>query len=120
MRQLFFISPTGYPAVKKAFEEHVNGVQQTHGWCAEGDDPKTQTVIGVVEMDGHCDAEVVIDRLESVGIMWLPNHHGNENIKPEHAQALKHHGVVPSDTTLQAMNKVHAVAGFPPIKPKRF
>ena len=71
-------------------------------------------------MDGDCDAEEVITTLEAQGITWLPDHKGTEKIKPEHADALKRHGVQPNDTTGQAMAKVHSIAGFPPIKPKRF
>jgi hypothetical protein len=71
-------------------------------------------------MDGRCDAEQVIDALEAQGIMWLPDHKTNEQIKPEHHQSLKRHGVQPSHTTAQAMKQVHSIAGFPPIKPKRF
>lgn len=71
-------------------------------------------------MDGDCDAERVIEKLESQGVLWMPNHHGSEKINPEHHTHLAKHGVLPSDTTLQAMTKVHAIAGFPPLKPKRF
>ncbi len=121
MRQLFFISPKGYPAVRAAFTPAIKGAS-TGGWCAEGDDPAKDTVIGVVEMYGTCDAEEVITALEGQGIMWLPNHMTtpNEPIKPEHAAALAKHGVLPTHTTLQAMTAVNAIAGFPPLKPKRF
>ena len=71
-------------------------------------------------MDGGCDAEQVIERLEAQGIEWLPNHHGNEKIAPHHAQKLAKHGVVETDTTFEAITKVHGVAGFPPLKPRRF
>jgi hypothetical protein len=119
MRQVFFISPNGYMPVRTAFDPPVNGAR-THGWCAEGDDPSQGTVIGVVEMNGLCDSEEVITAFESQGIMWLPNHKNNEQIKPEHYQALKRHGVQPNHTTAEAMKQVHSIAGFPPIKPKRF
>jgi hypothetical protein len=119
MRQIFFISPKGYMPVRKAFTPHVPGAR-THGWSAEGDDPKSQTVIGVVEMDGSCDAESVLERLEREGILWLPNHHQSAPISQGHLSHLEKHGVVPGDSTTQAMTKVHAKAGFPPLKPKRF
>jgi hypothetical protein len=95
-------------------------VSSTHGWCAEGDDPKTEQVIGVVELSDSTDAERVIDKLEAAGIMWLPDHKTAETINPEHAAALAKHGVLPTHTTRQAMTIVHSVAGFPPLKPKRF
>jgi hypothetical protein len=41
MRQLFFIAPLGYPQVK------ASGVLSTHGWCAAGDDPTKDQIIGV-------------------------------------------------------------------------
>ena len=115
MRQIFFISPNGYTAVKSA------GLgPRTHGWTADGDDPKTQTVIGVVEIGDSCDPEKIIERLEAQGILWLPNHHTQGTISPEHHKHLSRHGVQLNDTTLQAMTKVHGVSGFPPLKPKRF
>jgi hypothetical protein len=119
MRQLFFISPNGYMPVRNAFDPPIIGAR-THGWSAEGDDPSKDQVVGVVEMDGRCDSEQVITALESQGIMWLPNHKDNQQINPEHAQALARHGVKPNHTTAQAMTQVHSIAGFPPIKPKRF
>src|ERR1700683_4373616 len=106
MRQLFFISPTGYQAVREAFMPRVRGAS-THGGCAEGDDGAKDTVIGVVEMDGRCDAEKVIDALESKGILWLPDHKTGEKIKPEHYEALKKHGVLADHSTLEAMQAVH-------------
>jgi hypothetical protein len=114
MRQLFFIAPNGYPQVK------ASGVKSTHGWCAAGDDPKKDQIVGVVEMMGNTDAERIIDALEAVGIMWLPNHFLKQTIAPEHAAALARHGVLQTETTEQAMTKVHAIAGFPPLRPKRF
>ena len=105
--------------VREAFEPPLRGAR-THGWSATGDDPKTQTVIGVVEMDGNADAEQVIARLEKHGIVWLPNHHGTEKLKTFHVEHLGRHGVTTEHTTLEAMTKVHAVAGFPPLRPKRF
>lgn len=105
--------------VRQAFTPTVRGAS-THGWCAEGDDASKDQVMGVVEMTSACDAELVIDRLEAAGIMWLPNHTTNQVIAPEHAAALSKHGVLPTDTTAQAMTKLHAKCGFPPLKPKRF
>ena len=87
---------------------------------AAGDDPTKNQIVGVVEMSGNTDPEKVIDALEAVGIMWLPNHMTDQAIAPEHAAALSKHGVQPTDNTKQAMTKVHSVAGFPPLKPKRF
>lgn len=114
MRQLYFIAPKGYPQVKQS------GLKSAHGWCAEGDDPTKDQVIGVVELRDNMDAEKIIEIMESIGMMWLPNHFSNQIISPEHATALAKHGVLPTDTTVQAMTKVHAKAGFPPLKPKRF
>lgn len=116
MRQLFFISPKGHAPVDAAFSPAIREAHPSV-WTAEPDDPQ---VIGVVEMDGRCDAEIVIDALEAQGIMWLPDHKTGEQIKPEHAAALAKHGVLPTHTTAQAMNTVNAKAGFPPLKPKRF
>jgi hypothetical protein len=115
MQQLFFIAPKGYPQVK------ASGVQSTHGWCAPGDDPTKDAVIGVVEIhDTRKDAEYLIDKLEEAGIMWLPNHLGSQTISAEHAEALAQHGVTASDTTASAMKKVFAKSGFNPHKPSRF
>ncbi len=115
MQQLFFIAPKGYPQVKQS------GVHSTHGWVADGDDPTKDQLIGVVEIhSSHKDAEYVIDKLEAVGIMWLPNHKNATVIAPEHAAALARHGVTSSDTTASAMKKVFAKSGFPPHKPSRF
>lgn len=119
MRQIFFISPNGYPAVHKAFTPRIHGASSSH-WCPHDKDASRDQVIGVVEMTGTCDPERVIDVLEREGIMWLPNHHTGGQIAPEHAAALAEHRVQPGDTTLQAMTKVYANAGFPPLKPKRF
>ncbi len=119
MRQIFFISPNGYMPVREAFTPPVAGAR-THGWSAEGDDPKQRMVVGVVEMDGHCDAEKVLECLEKQGILWLPNHHRNERIPTEHVTHLSRHGVKYGDTTTEAMTKIHEVAGFSPLKPKRF
>lgn len=114
MRQLFFIAPLGYPQVK------ASGVLSTHGWCAAGDDPTKDQIMGVVEMMGNIDAERIIDKLEAAGIMWLPNHMTNQPIAAEHAAALAKHGVLPTHTTAEAMTILHAKFGFPPLKPKRF
>ncbi len=107
MRQLFFI-PNGqqFPQVFGA---------TFHFWRSDEGDS-----VGVVHMDGNCDAEQLIERMESLGIEWLPNHHGNEKITPHHAQKLAKLGVVEGDTTFAAMVKIHAVAGFSPLKPRRF
>jgi hypothetical protein len=113
LRQLFFIAPNGYPQVK------ATGLTSTHGWCAEGDDPSKDTVIGVVEMRSGVDPEQVIDKLEAAGIMWLPNHLTGEKIDSEHYEALKKHGVQASHTTAQAMSTVFAKSGFPPHNPRR-
>jgi hypothetical protein len=123
MRQLFFISPKGFMPVRQAMTPKIGGTG-THGWCdtEAGDDPHKDSIIGVVEMHGDADAEQVIDRLEAQGIMWLPNHLNNEQIKAEHAAALARHGVLPTHTTAQAMEILHGKSGFPPLKPntKRF
>lgn len=119
MRQLFFISPTGFPAVRQAFTPPIIGAR-THGWVDEGSDPHTQQIVGVVEMAGNVDAEAVIDRLEANGIMWLPNHKDNQKIHPAHAAALAKHGVAATHTTTEAMNTLFTKSGFPPHKPKRF
>lgn len=71
-------------------------------------------------MEGNCDAETVIEWLEKQQIHWLPNHHQNKPLETLHVERLAKHGVQQGDTTLQAMTKVHAVAGFPPLKPRRF
>lgn len=73
----------------------------------------------MVEVFGACDTELVIDALEREGILWLPNHHTGGQIAPEHPAALAEFGAQPGDTTLQAMTKVYAKAGFPALKPKR-
>jgi hypothetical protein len=62
--------------------------------------------------------EQVIEKLEGAGIMWLPSHVSGEKIKPEHAAALADYGVNESHTTTDAMNLVHAKAGFPWMVPK--
>lgn len=113
LKQLFFIAPNGYAQVK------ATGLKSTHGWCAEGDDPTKDQIIGVVELLPHVDAETVIDTLEANGIMWLPNHQNNQTIRPEHAVALAKHGVLPTHTTTQAMTLVHQKTGFGPLKPKQ-
>lgn len=119
MKQMFFISPNGYPAVRAAFTPRIPGAC-THGWAAEGLDPSKDKVIGVVEMTGTCDPERVIDALEGQGIMWLPDHKSGEPISDAHAAALAEHGVQRGHTSLQAMTLVNSKAGFPPLKPKRF
>ena len=73
-----------------------------------------------MELTEKMNAETVSDKLEAAGIMWLPNHQHVEVIKREHAAALAKHGVVPTDTTGQAMTKVFAKSGFPPHKVTRF
>jgi len=126
-QQLFFISPNGFMPVRQAFD--VNGTRMvgvgTHGWCDTegGDDPHTGTIVGVVEISEPADPEHVIDRLEAQGIMWLPNHHGTEKIKPEHAALLAKHGVTAQHTTAEAMTIMHQKHGMPTLKPqgkKRF
>jgi len=108
MRQLFFVSEaplTQFPQLMGA---------TFHVWT-DGD-----AHVGVVNMDGNCDAEQVISHLESSGISWLPNHLGNETVPAHCVQCLSKHGVLSTDTTAAAMLKIHAKAGFPPLKPKRF
>lgn len=108
MRQIFFI-PNGQQLPQ------VFGAT-FHVWKSDGGES-----IGVAHMDGNCDAEQVIAQLEAQGIEWLPNHHnGSEKIAPHHAKKLAKLGVSEADTTFEAMNKVHAAAGFSPLKPRRF
>lgn len=94
MRQIFFIPPVEDPhiAIAKAFP--IKGAQH-HAWT-DG-----KQAYGVVEMDGDCDAERVIAALEAQGIKWLPNH-------------------LHDQSTAETMHKIHAVSGFPHLKPKRF
>jgi hypothetical protein len=99
MTQIFFISPNGAAAVKEALKNVQRHSQ--HGWRPDGDDKQ---VIGVVEV-GHGDAEAIACALEAAGILVLPDHRT---------------AVCPTDTTKQAMHKIHSVSGFPPLKPKRF
>jgi hypothetical protein len=114
MIQIYFISPNGASVVQKALLGL--GGQRTHGWRPDGDDKQ---VIGVVEVLMG-DTEQVCDALEAAGILILPDHKGTETIAAEHHEKLKLHGVLPTDTTKIAMTKVHGIAGFPPLKPKRF
>jgi hypothetical protein len=114
MIQIFFISPTGAAAVKRALDGIAG--QGTHGWRPDGDDKQ---VIGVVEISS-ADPDVVAGALEAEGIHVMPDHKGSETIAPEHQALLKQHGVLPSDTTKQAMLKIHGVSGFTPMRPKRF
>lgn len=109
MRQLFFVPQaplTEYPQVMGA---------TFHIWT--DDDGKS---IGVAHMDGNCDSEAVVSALEKLGCSWLPNHHGNTPIGMPHVKHLEKHGVRQGDTTLQAMEKVHMVSGFHPLRPRRF
>jgi hypothetical protein len=122
MRQLFFISPNGLMPVRKAFEgcprERANPCHprdlRTHGWCAEGDNPRQDPIIGVVEIHGYHSRKEAVRLLEAQGILPLPDHQADEKIKPEHYEVLKRHGVQPDHTTAQAMTAVHAISGFPP------
>src|SRR5216684_2532347 len=98
MRQLFFL-PNGQPLPQ------VFGTT-FHVW--KSDDGES---IGVAHMDGNCDAEQVIEHLETLGIEWLPNHHGSEKIAVHHAQKLAKLGISETDTTFEAMMKIHGVAG---------
>lgn len=108
MRQLFFLpdKPFDFASIPGA---------NFHVWT---DDDGLS--VGVVHMDGQCDAEAVIEWMEGQGFAWLPNHQTSEQIKHEHVQRLDKHGVIAGDTTAQAMTKVHTKSGFPPLKPKRF
>jgi hypothetical protein len=115
MISIYFVSPTGASAVQQALRG-IQG-QSTHGWRPDGDDKQ---VIGIVQVFGKGDPERIADALEAAGILVLPDHKGTECIAPEHHEKLKRHGVLPTDTTKQAIAKVHAIAGFPPLKPKRF
>jgi hypothetical protein len=114
MIQIFFISPNGASVVRDALKD-IPG-HQPHGWRPDGDDKQ---VIGVVNVHAG-DPDRVAEALEAAGIHVLPDHKGTETIAPEHHERLKRHGVLPTDTTKLAMHKVHGIAGFPPIKPKRF
>jgi hypothetical protein len=115
MIQIYFISPTGAQAVQKALLG-IRG-QRTHGWRPDGDDKQ---VIGVVEITGKGDPEEAADALEAAGIMVLPDHKTDQALDSTHVAALKQHGIAEGDTTKVAMTKIHTIAGFPPIKPKRF
>lgn len=88
MRQIFFI-----PKAPHIFLDVPGAVY--HIWI-DGDQSA-----GVIEMDGHCDAERVIEALEKQGIEWLPDHHRDQS-------------------TLNKMTTLHEKSGFPHLKPKRF
>lgn len=114
--QLFFISPKGRQPIRKAF----NVDRDIHPFWCEGTDSDKDQIIGCVEMRDKDDPEQIIEKLEAQGVLWLPNHFNNEAIKSEHAAALAKHGVLPADTTAQAMTKVNAKVGHPTLKPRRF
>lgn len=117
MIQIFFISPNGASDVRDALATLGGAVGcQPHGWRP---DPAQGQVIGVVNVHNG-DPELVANALEDAGITVLPDHKQGAKIAAAHAQKLAAHGVNASDTTLSAMTKVHAIAGFPPIKPRRF
>ena len=116
MTQLFFISPGGYAVVHQAISHLLVPPSQSHAWVADGE----VQAVGVVEMTDRCDTEAIASALEAAGVTVLPDHRTNEPIAPEHHALIKHHGVSHTDTTKQAMHKIHALAGFPPLKPKRF
>lgn len=108
MRQLFFVSDTPitqYPQLMGA---------TFHVWTDSGHS------VGVVNMDGDCDSDKVISALESAGYSWMPNHFGIDPIGTDCAQCLGSYGVLATDTTVTAMTKIHAAAGFPPLKPRKF
>jgi hypothetical protein len=122
MRQLFFISPSGFLPVRKAFQEcprdpdspgHSRGYR-THGWVAENDNPRQDPIIGVVEIHGYHSRKEAVRLLEAQGILPLPDHRTDEKINSDHYELLKRHGVQPDHTTAQAMTAVHAISGFPP------
>jgi hypothetical protein len=114
MRQLFIIAPNGIDAIHQAMSPRQTTIG-FHHWTADGD----SQAIGVIELYRDADAESVIDKLEAKGIMWMPNHLNNEQIKPEHAVALSKYGVLPSHTTAEAMEIIHGKSGFRPLKPLR-
>jgi hypothetical protein len=118
MIQLFFISLEGSDAFLQAM--HSIGGIPTHGthW-ANDHDPNDRQVVGVVEISKG-DPDHVADALEAAGILVLPDHKGTETVPREHYLRLQRHGVLPTDTTKQAMLKVHASTGRLPLKPKRF
>jgi hypothetical protein len=115
MRQLFFVSPRGNEPVRKAFCVD----RDIYAMWTDGDYTK-DSCVGVIELKDTDDAELAIEKLESQGIMWLPNHHTGEQIKPEHATELARFGVLPTHTTAEAMGLVYAKAGWRPLKPQRF
>jgi len=112
--QIFFISPTGFMAVRNALKG-IPG-QRTHGW-ADTDNGSNQ-VIGVAEVWG--DTELVATALENAGILLMPDHRFNGPIGKPIVDALAAHGVNASDTCCSAMEKIHAKSGFPPHKMKRY
>lgn len=116
MKQIFFVAPT-YMHVRTALSPPLPGVR-THGWSDTDNNDKE--VIGVVELSDNADSEVVIDRLEAQGIVWLPNHHHNQPLEQTHVKALEKHGVKSGHTTKDAMDLLHKKSGFFPLKAKRF
>lgn len=125
MRQLFFISPNGFMPVRKAFEGcprdpqspgHARGYR-THGWCAEGDNPRKDAIVGIVEVHGFSSRKEAMRLLAAQGILPLPDHRTEEKISPEQYELLKRHGVQAEHTTAEAMRMVHQISGFPPHLP---
>jgi hypothetical protein len=116
MKQLFFVSPQGRQPIRKAF-----GVDRDiHPFWCDGTDPDKDQIVGCVEMNDHTDAEVVISKLEAQGVVWLPNHFTSQAIPSVAAVALAKHGVLPTDTTAQAMEKIWMKNPHVTLKPKRF
>jgi len=107
MRQLFFI-----PSQQFTFPKILGA--SFHVWK----DDSGQSV-GVVNMDGGCDSDAVLNALEAT-CECLPNHFGAETIGATCASSLAKYGVVQGDTTMQAIMKVNAAAGFPHLKPRKF
>ena len=109
MRQLFFIPSCG----PELLRTQVPGAT-FHIWT--DDDGQS---VGVVNMDGSCDSDLVVNALQNT-CSCLPNHFGSDPLGPDCVQKLAKYGVLVGDTTAQAMTKVHAIAGFPHLKPRQF
>lgn len=109
MRQLFFLSET--PITQ--FPQLMGAT--FHVWT--DDSGKS---VGVAQMDGSCDSQQVISALEAKGYEWMPNPLGSEQVGSTCAQCLSGYGVLATDTTWDAMNKIHSVSGFPFHQPREF
>lgn len=111
--KIFFLSPNGFAPMKKLRLM----MRESHGWTPLDNPQPPFAIWGMCVPAIGVDAMELVDALTAEGVIVMPSLLDQTPIPAAAATALAQHGVLPTDTTMQAAQKIHAKCGMPPLRP---